>query len=805
VIRPNLPAAAGLLIVLSVLGSGCQWLSQSLTQDDRQAEKRRQRTEAIARSIDQQREQADLLAARDLWQRGDHASCKRRLNELLTRNPEQLEARLLLAEVLLDENQAQEGIRVLKPAEAAHHDDARVQYTMGLLLDASGSQESARSHYHAAALLEPGNDVYTVSYNEAITSAKGIAPPDSGENKDLKQCDPSVPPPPDDAAASRLHVPRTESGRVGPEMRGGPGTGMPGSGAAAGSSGSADSAAGQANRGATGAPPDSRSPADSTPQEFQLPVILRGAAPLPAVSADRPGPQIVRQDFSTSPSAAGEDWPGPQVIRQDLAAPLFIREDLAASPHAAPLPAMVAASPPAPTTPPSPLPVSAPEPDNLSEPMTSPTTAPLAAAKSSTSYSDSRPELPMPMLMALPPAGARIGEETSVRSGVGRIGNPSSTGADPMDGLSIRPAGKSIRISSPTPSAPAGLSASADVTRTDKSAVALSERVNDQAATAGADPPVSAGAAREVSILAVSSAPTGPTAPVAAPQPSRLPRETAAAKKLEPEDASPSLRFVDPAENTGAVEISDGSSQAAGVNHTAHSEPADQAKSTGETVGLPNNADAQTRKRADAGTTAGAAAGLPGNPASTAVQPSGGLSSPRPRDPAPPRLAGTTGQAIAGAASLDSAKSAATEDLLRQGAEALSSDKTDVAMAFFREAAASRPHDPQIPISAAVAALRQNHPEVAVDLLEAATVLFPKSAAVYRALGTACYRRTDYRAAQSALKQALLLDKANPLSYFLLGCTLVKLGEQPAADECFRQAGRLDPKYAVHRQPGQTP
>jgi tetratricopeptide (TPR) repeat protein len=120
-------------------------------------------------------------------------------------------------------------------------------------------------------------------------------------------------------------------------------------------------------------------------------------------------------------------------------------------------------------------------------------------------------------------------------------------------------------------------------------------------------------------------------------------------------------------------------------------------------------------------------------------------------------------------------------------------------MAFFREAAASRPHDPQIPISAAVAALRQNHPEVAVELLDVAASRFPKSAAVYRALGAACYRRTDYRAAQSALKQALLLDKGNPLSYFLMGCTLVKLGEQPAAEEFFRQARLLDPKYAVPR------
>jgi tetratricopeptide (TPR) repeat protein len=269
----------------------------------------------------------------------------------------------------------------------------------------------------------------------------------------------------------------------------------------------------------------------------------------------------------------------------------------------------------------------------------------------------------------------------------------------------------------------------------------------------------------------------------------------AMAKKLQPESVSPPLRFVDPAENSGAIEISDGSAETARVDRTAHAESIDPAKNAGETAGLPGSADAGTRGHGDAGATAVAPPGLPSSAGSTVAQPSSGSPSPRPPAPASPRLVDTP----------DPAKSAAAEDLLRQGAEALSAEKTDVAMAFFREAAASRPHDPQIPISAAVAALRQNHPEIAVDLLQAAASRFPKSAAVYRALGTACYRRTDYQAAQSALKQALLLDKANPLSYFLMACTLVKLGQQPAADECFRQAARLDPKYAVPRQPGQMP
>ena len=797
-IRPNLRTAAGLLIVLATLASGCQWLSDSITQSDRVAERRRQRTEAIARNLDQQHEEADLIAARDLWQRGDHEGCKRRLNELLTRNPEQLDARLLLAEVLLDENQPQEGIRVLKPAEAAHHDDARVQYTMGLLLDAAGSQASARSHYQAAARLEPGNEVYTVSYNEAITSAKGIAPAGSGENKDLKQCDPSVPPPPpSDAQRSALKVPETESGRVGAELRGSPAPATQASGVPGDSSGSTISTVGQANRGTSNAQADRPPTPGSTPQEAQLPVILRGSAPLPAVAADPSGPKIVQQNLPAAPpAAASENRPGPQIILQDFSNPPRI--------------ASAPATPSAPAAPSAPIQVAAPESDNLSgsaAPLTNvpsavpnaPPIAPIApptAVKSCTSYAVSRPELPMPMRLK----------------------------------LSALPA--------PAPAAATGgLAVSANGAPADKLPAAATGSTEERAGAAGANKAAATAAKdHDLSILAASLASSSPTAAVAPAQPNALPLETIGAKKLQPESASPSLRFVDPAEKSGAVEISDGFAEPAAVDRTAHAEPINPAESTGAKDGfrdaVPQTAGGGTAAPSHSDSLVQperAKSSLPTQDSPTTVdKPPAAPKAQKPpvtplvdkppaapvaeKPPAAPALLSPRDSMVAGksdrtahAEPIDAAQRPAADDLLRQGAESLSAGKTDVAMALFREAAASRPDDPQIPISASVAALRQNHPEVAADLLQAAAGRFPKSATVYRALGAACYRRTDYRAAQSALKQALLLDKANPLSYFLMGCTLVKLGEQPAADECFRQARLLDPKYAVPRQPGQMP
>jgi len=141
----------------------------------------------------------------------------------------------------------------------------------------------------------------------------------------------------------------------------------------------------------------------------------------------------------------------------------------------------------------------------------------------------------------------------------------------------------------------------------------------------------------------------------------------------------------------------------------------------------------------------------------------------------------------------------AVTNLLAKGCEAISDETTDAALAYFWEAMALRPDDPQIPVSAAVSALRYNQPDLAVELLAACVDLYPDSAAVPRTLATAYYRKGDYASAQTALEQALSLDKSSALSYFLMGCTLVKLGRSEAAEMHFRRARAIDPRYAPRR------
>ena len=157
---------------------------------------------------------------------------------------------------------------------------------------------------------------------------------------------------------------------------------------------------------------------------------------------------------------------------------------------------------------------------------------------------------------------------------------------------------------------------------------------------------------------------------------------------------------------------------------------------------------------------------------------------------------GAAGSAVSAGVAVDGPAG----ELLRKGRAALA-DRSSQAAAVenFRQAAATKPDDPQIPISAAAAALRANRPEVAVEVLTPAAKRFPNSPAVHRMLGAAYYRTGDYKSSQVELQQALSLDKSSALSYLLMGCTLAKLGQNEAAEAHFRQARTLDPKYKVVR------
>jgi tetratricopeptide (TPR) repeat protein len=154
----------------------------------------------------------------------------------------------------------------------------------------------------------------------------------------------------------------------------------------------------------------------------------------------------------------------------------------------------------------------------------------------------------------------------------------------------------------------------------------------------------------------------------------------------------------------------------------------------------------------------------------------------------------------AGSADWDEAiANASIMQTLESAGSALADGDLAAARAGFMQAAAADPENLQIPLHAAIFSLRHEHPEIAVELLTPASQRFPDSAALYRVLGTADYRLGDFRAAQLALQEAVSLDNSNALAYFLLGCTLKKLGQPEAAERHYEQAQNLNPSFAVPR------
>ncbi len=140
------------------------------------------------------------------------------------------------------------------------------------------------------------------------------------------------------------------------------------------------------------------------------------------------------------------------------------------------------------------------------------------------------------------------------------------------------------------------------------------------------------------------------------------------------------------------------------------------------------------------------------------------------------------------------------QNYLHQAGQALAEGHPDTAAVFLRKARELAPHDESVALSTSVLPLRHEEYDLATSLSEEALRNFPQSAGLYRILGTAQYRLCRWAAARDALQRAITLDNRDGLSYFLMGCTLNKLGLPQEAEPYLRQAQTLDRRFA----PGTT-
>lgn len=125
------------------------------------------RARETARLMCEQRDRGELQAAQFALQQGDVAGSQEMLERVLKRDPKNYEAALLMAEVLILQQQPEEARRQLEQLVSRHPQDPRVLHAMGSLLEAEEKPQEALSYFERASRLAPDNHEYRISCQTA--------------------------------------------------------------------------------------------------------------------------------------------------------------------------------------------------------------------------------------------------------------------------------------------------------------------------------------------------------------------------------------------------------------------------------------------------------------------------------------------------------------------------------------------------------------------------------------------------------------------------------------------------------------
>jgi Tfp pilus assembly protein PilF len=120
-----------------------------------------ERKQAAIASYERQRDAAHVHSAVNAWQRGEVQQARAVLTDVVERSPQDLTARLRLAELLISEEETAAAEEQLRACLAIAPDSAEVNHALGLLLsDLPGRETEAHSHLRRASELEPENELY---------------------------------------------------------------------------------------------------------------------------------------------------------------------------------------------------------------------------------------------------------------------------------------------------------------------------------------------------------------------------------------------------------------------------------------------------------------------------------------------------------------------------------------------------------------------------------------------------------------------------------------------------------------------
>jgi len=157
------------------------------------------RREAAIKDFEQRRSEMQYRSALSRWNLGDVKGCEAMLSTLLERNPQDRQARRLLADICLERSDpaaAESHLQILLEQDA---DDAQAHHSLGLLLEETGRLEEALPHLDRAAALEPENDLFALSRDAASPASLRTSVPQAAPRQRLSD-DPQSGPRPGDFA-----------------------------------------------------------------------------------------------------------------------------------------------------------------------------------------------------------------------------------------------------------------------------------------------------------------------------------------------------------------------------------------------------------------------------------------------------------------------------------------------------------------------------------------------------------------------------------------------------------------------------
>lgn len=150
------------LLILCLLGPvGCATIDKlDPTSDGDVADKRDAREASLVSEFEKTRSEAQYAAALSSWQHGDSETAREILETMVAREPENGEARRLLADLLLEMGEPQLAENHLRLLISQNDVDDAAHYALGLLLENSGRESEALSHLQRAVELDPENELF---------------------------------------------------------------------------------------------------------------------------------------------------------------------------------------------------------------------------------------------------------------------------------------------------------------------------------------------------------------------------------------------------------------------------------------------------------------------------------------------------------------------------------------------------------------------------------------------------------------------------------------------------------------------